>query len=621
MKVTDDNNAGRGSRWLVAPICAFSCVVSLAMGELAVRDLFGRNNELLPIVLTMLGVASSAALAAGVLERLTRHRKLAIGVSVFLASLPSAFMGPDRLGWPVAALAVLAVCAAGGIGVVAAQLSTRRRGVKLLVASASFFSLVALVPQAPSSPAPRAPRAPRALSAESSPNVVLVVLDTTRRDRLSVYNPSLDNTPTLERLAASGETFLSAWSTSPWTPPSHASMFTGLLPAEHGIDGQPLPEFTTDAPTIATVLQEAGYSTGGFASNPNLHGRGWDRGFDTYLPPWWVGRHTMLRLASRIWRGNHGEWSGWLADDSTARTLARARSWWSSGDGPRYMFINLIDPHHPYEPPANLLDKHLPGVDVETALSVSQDPVDYWLGTAPAEVDDRKVLFGLYDAEIEAMDQALGELVDWLDDRGELDETIIAVTSDHGERLGERGWLGHELVMDQFLLSVPLIVHYPDGVEPRVVEDLVQLDGLPGYLLDLAGVQAPPTMASRALHRHKRQEVLAQYRHPQHYLNVVLDRDASFDANRFAGHWTFFSNGHLAASISSMDEVEAQLVDIRSDPEWRSNIAGEQAELIDQWRAQAKALPAFDSGTDEGAAGTVDAEMMERLRRLGYVGG
>ena len=131
---------------------------------------------------------------------------------------------------------------------------------------------------------PRAFSASRGSTPGDPPDVILVVLDTTRKDHLSVYGYARPTTPALERFSEKARVYDRAWSPAPWTPPAHASIFTGLLPAEHGCEGGPL---DTPEPTLAEVLNDHGYATLGVVNNPMLSAsKGWSRGFDEYREIW-----------------------------------------------------------------------------------------------------------------------------------------------------------------------------------------------------------------------------------------------------------------------------------------------------------------------------------------------
>ena len=370
----------------------------------------------------------------------------------------------------------------------AGAMSRGRTALLVLAASAAFFAgwghRQASLPLAPLA------------TDRSLPDIVLLVMDTTRRDRLSVYGHPRPTTPGLELFAREGTVYDDAWSVSPWTPPSHASIFTGLLPAVHGIDGQFEPPFDFDGDTLPEVLSQAGYRTAGFVANYMLHAPGWKNLFDVYLPPEFTQNHSLVAPMNFFFRGFGKEER--LARPSK-HVLERAKTWWKANpEGPRFLFVNLLDPHWPYRPSKQFYDRFLDGVDPEEAYEKTYHELRYYANPG-LSARDRDLVGRRYDAEIAGMDQQIGYFVQWLRDRGDLNNTLFVITADHGERLGERGLMGHALVVDPYLLRVPLLVRYPEKVPCKREPRRVQLDGLPGYILHLAGVPAPEAMSQSAL--------------------------------------------------------------------------------------------------------------------------
>jgi len=323
----------------------------------------------------------------------------------------------------------------------------------------------------------------------------------------------------------------------------------------------------------------------------------------------------MVRLLSRLVRDT-GYQNAWDQKGSTPRELTRARTWWSAHrEEHRFLLLNLLDPHRPYDPPADYYTPFLGGLDPKLAMSVSQDPVDYQLhpGASP---ESRRILSGLYDAEIASMDHELGAFLAWLRETGELERSVVVVTADHGERLGERGLVGHDLEVDQYLLRVPLIVRYPPRVSPGRVTRRVQLDGIAGYVLALAGVEAPEVMARRALPRQNRSTIVAQYQEPGWFFERLQQRDPAFGPEPWRGDWNFVSDGRLAYLLreDAGGPLEGRLVDLEQDPEWRHDLVAEQLEAARRFESLAEHLPRFQGRV----ASDVDDEQAERLRALGY---
>ena len=589
----------------MAAVAAFAAVVAVSCGEFVLWSVAGRSNEWPPIAGATLGLALGAGLLAAILTPLA-GRVPGIGLAVIVPLVPFARHALIAVGLrdPWATAAAVVATAAGAFLLAALA---RRRLVSLGLAAVALVVLVAgwgIHRTSVSAPGDRPER--------TAPSIVLLVLDTTRLDALSVYGDDSETSPRLAAFARDALVYDNAWSVSPWTPPSHASMFTGLLPAEHGVDGRALPHFPRELLTIQRVLSEAGYRTGGFPANPNLMAPGWETGFDDYKPSWFVGNHTYLYFLNRWLRGST---LGWEIDRSTVHVLDRAREWWASNDGPRFLFLNVIDPHHPYNPPEPYFDEYLPGIDPADALAVEQDPLAYHgnPGITPRDAD---ILRSLYDAEVESMDDQVGGFLQWLDERGDLGDTIVAITSDHGERLGESGVVGHDLWMDPFLLRVPLLIRYPRELEPGRIERPVQLDGLPGYLLHLAGVEIPDAMATSALHLRDRGTIVAQFQHPAHFVRRLERNFPGFDPTPYRGDCFFVAEDRFALTLRETAEGQViRLSDWVADPELAFDLSAEHPETVERLREIADSLPRFEPVDD----GEIDPRMLERLRTLGYV--
>ena len=344
--------------------------------------------------------------------------------------------------------------------------------------------------------------ATRPIPAAGSPNVLFLVLDTVRARSLSLYGYARATTPRLEALARRGVRFDEARSAAPWTLPSHATMFTGRWP--HELFDSPEQRLGTGVPTLAGELGRRGYATGGFVANTFYcnAGFGLARGFDHYedfyqvfdASPTEVLRNSglgrnLIALAGEeesIRPGGRKD-----ADKINADFLA----WLPTTQGrPFFAFLNYFDAHAPYFTPERA-DKHF-GLRPKTPEDV--EILRAWQSrtTAKAEPYELELARDAYDDCIAYLDAALGRLFDELDRRGTLDNTLIVLTSDHGEEIGEHNLLGHGRSLYSEELHVPLVVVRP-GRNPStgaVVAEPVSLRDLPATVLDLVGVrpdQAP----------------------------------------------------------------------------------------------------------------------------------
>lgn len=266
----------------------------------------------------------------------------------------------------------------------------------------------------------------------AGPNIALIVLDTVRRDYTGVGADSgaVSFTPTLDRLGFEGAVFTNACANAPWTVPSHASFFTGLLPSEHGC-ATANPRLVTTQPTVAELLDRAGYATAAFYSNPWLAERttGLLRGFrQTFEAP--IG--TLHQLESR------------LGDQGGRNILGHFENWFSGRDPKRpfFVFVNFLEAHLPYDPPDDYRRAHLADLPADDAVSIRWGH-EFNAGLHPAAAVDWPRVRRLYGGDVNAADRFLAGALDVLRRHGALDNTLLVVTSDHGENLGEHGLLEH----------------------------------------------------------------------------------------------------------------------------------------------------------------------------------
>ncbi len=272
-------------------------------------------------------------------------------------------------------------------------------------------------------------------------NVVIVTLDTTRADRLSVYGFMDASMPALDRLAREGVVFDQATSVAPLTLPAHASLFTGLLPPAHGVRDNGDPALAATHTTLAEALSAQGFRTGAFVAASVLEAdRGLAQGFGTYRSDASEDRRTPERRQRR-------------ADE----VITDAMRWLDELGGSRFfLWAHLYDPHRPYDPP-------------EPFRSRFVDP---------------------YIGEIAFADSQIGRLLDDLDRRQLLDQTIVIVAGDHGESLGEHGERDHGIFVYESVLRVPMMIRAP-GAKARRVGAVVRLTDVMPTVLDLLGFPAP----------------------------------------------------------------------------------------------------------------------------------
>lgn len=364
-----------------------------------------------------------------------------------------------------------------------------------VVGPAALAAFLLLGPRAAPLPSVRAARADR-------PDIVLVVVDTLRRDRVGAYGHPQPTTPTLDRLAREGVRYTSAWAPESWTLPSHASLFTGLFPSSHGAHngGYVLPGHL---PTLAGRLRDAGYVTLGWSANPWVGpASGLDRGFD-HLDVVGVDPIVDAFLLQRLLFADD-DLGGRAVADGLISALDSVPD-----EQPIFLFANLLEAHEPYgtvPPPWRV--RWAPGAAPGLGRRWMRETAFFGCSTCDPSTQDgelqclegrwrvrpgRALLAqGLYDAGVAYADHQVGRVVEALARTGRLDRTVVVVTSDHGEFLGELGALGHGPSLRDELVEIPLIVRYPPAFPPgTTVDHPVNLVDVAPTLATLAGVSWP----------------------------------------------------------------------------------------------------------------------------------
>jgi arylsulfatase A-like enzyme len=360
------------------------------------------------------------------------------------------------------------------------------------------------------------------LPAPGSPNVLFIVLDTVRADHLSLYGYRRPTTPVLERLAKWGIRFDAARAPAPWTLPSHASFFTGRLPHELGVEW--LTPLRSNFPMLAEYLGFHGYATAGFVANTGYcsYDTGLDRGFIQY-EDYILKKLDFFRTSILVETTVR---SVLLADQRTDVRPVHAtgefvRRWFYAGDRkdagsinrsfldwlarrpesrrPFFVFLNYLDAHAPYKLPKEAQPRFGRKPQTDDELRVIYDR---W------NLIDKLTLPGhfltlardSYDNGLVYLDERLGTLFDELQRRGVLEQTLVIITSDHGEGMGEHDLFDHGQSLYSTEINVPLLIIPPANRRiERVVRDVVSLRDLPATVVDLLGLGAGSPFPGRSL--------------------------------------------------------------------------------------------------------------------------
>jgi arylsulfatase A-like enzyme len=433
-------------------------------------------------------------------------------------------------------------------------------------------------------------RAAGSSGASPRPNLILVTLDTTRADHLGAYGYPRPTSPALDRLAADSVVYTRAYSTSSWTLPAHASLFTGKFPKTHGARLDPEGSLTlggavtgpvslaafrarplaaAESETLAGILRQAGYATAAIVAGPWMKRIfGLDPGFEHY------DDSEIDRVEGRL-----------------ARQVTDAAIAWLGRRGGKsfFLFLNYYDPHGPYTDPEGLAQQFMP-------------PGQY-VYPEPAE-PSLEYLTAAYDGEIRYLDNHFGRLLEHLRATGLYDGAWIIVTADHGELLGEHELRGHGLSLYEGELQIPLLVKHPQGgAAPGRSDARIQLTDLVPVLLGHLGLPLPPGVQGRAQPA-ARPPLLAE-------VSPIGNATSAWRAY-FAGPFKLLwsSRGHH------------QLYRIETDPKETRDLAQREPERTRALLAELDALYASlpeAAPVEPGAAVQLDEETRRTLEALGYL--
>ncbi len=454
---------------------------------------------------------------------------------------------------------------------------------------------------------------------DQGPNLLLVVLDTLRADRVGEHDGK-SLTPNLDRLAESSILYDQAISTAPWTLPVHASLLTGRYSDGHGVSWGHY-KLDDDIPVLPELLKERGYETFAISNNHLLNEKnGFARGFDSFIQTtgdptlnrWGLALRcgglqtvaTVFGLSEDTGWDKGSAWTNWLL---SKRLVERG-----SSKRPFFAMLNYFEPHDPYLPPERFLQSHLTAEERQAARSLpqSEESLAAHACGLPDVYSDKQIqlLSRLYDAEVAYQDEIVGELIEMLRGLGLLKNTWLVVTSDHGELFGEWGMLFHTASSHYKLLHVPLLVRPPGGVEARRFAWPVQPVDVFVTLMEQAKAEVPKSVV-RAYRL-----PLAETDVPQREVCVAQSHGASIaalsisqrlDMQADLTRWlrwvdSVYSDGYLMESDS---RGRRTLFDVRSDPMMAENLADKRAEVLELLNGR---FESWASGVSPRAATVAD---------------
>ncbi|MBW2384134.1 MAG: sulfatase [Deltaproteobacteria bacterium] len=480
----------------------------------------------------------------------------------------------------------------------------------------------------------------RRAAAEPTPRpriIILLSIDTLRADHLGAYGHERFTSPQLDALAAQGVLFEDASSTAPWTLPAHASMLTGLHPGAHGVRTQRTP-LGEDVPTLPALLSAAGWQTAAVVNST------------------WLKRETFGTTRDF----QHYEWVEDIKEKRTPTTWVtdRAIAWLRElGEAPLFLFMHYYDVHSdyaslpeyerllvtPYEGEADGTAWQLQLANLEDEYvelcHEDFDPKKCNFGTPekPLFVDlsvdkvhfdsaDLRHLEELYDAGIRQLDAELGRFLRFLDEAGLAAETLLVVTSDHGEEFYDHGRVDHFLTQYQEVLNVPLLIRGPGVAQGLRVATPVSIVDIAPTLLASAGVEIPASLEGLDLAPLWRGEEGsrgdAQVRFAARYLYGEAPGGINWErvVGGIAPLYRSIRQGRYKLIELEKDGLHYTFYDLAQDPGERVDVSTEHPALAARMRAVLRARAAAASNASERAGEVdLDAEEAARLRALGYI--
>jgi arylsulfatase A-like enzyme len=468
------------------------------------------------------------------------------------------------------------------------------------------------------------------------PNVLLVVWDTVRADRLSLYGHPRPTTPRLDAFARDARVFDDCVTVGSTTVPAHASIFTGLLPAEHGLSNQ-APHMDDSFVTLAETLRAAGYRTYLFSENPHLREEtGLTQGFEVAEYPWSPAYREQAAEIIRAKLDSEDQ-----SNDLRRRLASGALEIWSlvaAGPLPERALLHWLDREkgRPFFAALNYMEAHQPLIPSREARETLMTPEqvtasyrvdrrwstlwDYTLGLRHYSDADIELTRLTYDAALIELDRWLDSLLDALRARGDLENTLVVLVADHGEHLGEKHMLDHQFSVYEPLMRVPLVIWYPARVPAgREHAPVTNMDLFP-TVLELAGV-AVPTVSTAVSLLHPaagRVRVGAYPTVTTRILDQTRRRVPRFDAKPFQRTLQALYREPWKLILGS--DGDRKLYDLASDPNEDNDLAPLRDEVVTSLARDLGNLLAKAPQTPHAPAGSEpDAETRSRLEALGYV--
>lgn len=417
-------------------------------------------------------------------------------------------------------------------------------------------------------------------------NIILIVVDTLRADHLGCYGYDKPTSPTIDKLAADAVILEDVSAPSPWTLPSHASMFTGLYPSRLGLNDQlrPLPK---DVPVLASILSKNGFTCAAVVNSLYLDRKfAFDKGFDDFT---YVQENNT-------------------SNGDAPKIIDLATKWLERNRNKRFfLFLHIFDVHSDYNP----LQKYKQQFTTPYSGAVTgstEQLMAFRQGTFRLDSQDLRHLIGLYDGQIRQTDDELKRFFSFIDEQGLFNDSTVIITSDHGEEFLEHGGVLHGRTQYQELLRVPFIVRLPGAAGGKRLQEVVSLVDVMPTICGLAGVKTEAAVEGLDVSPLIRG---SGAKLPQRFIFAEADHNNAKDdikrMVRFERHK--LHHDRLVGSF--------ELYDLSDDPAEKKDTAAAQAGIVTSLREE------LDKFTAAGRTGTktvpLSDEELRRLKSLGYL--
>lgn len=452
------------------------------------------------------------------------------------------------------------------------------------------------------------------------PRVILLSIDTLRADALGVYSSDARETPHLDALAADSVVFDNAFSSSSWTYPALSSMMTGLSPWTH-LTIKISKSLSKEVETLAESLSNAGYFAQAIGSNPllipvlNLN-----QGFADY--DFYPRSRPFGTFPTRIF---NFLFKGYFRVDANTEELATIAINWIDENARNnfFLWLHFFDPHGPYEPPEEFYPEGIPENFDFTGEGLGRSLVRTQAHWSPSVLEDANYepsskkdwIRALYLAEVRYVDDNVGRLVETLKDRGLYEDTLIIVTSDHGEEFWDHGLWGHGHTLYNETIRVPLLIKMPGSAVKGRRDEYVTTQSIAATICELLRIDSP----------------VDQYEAGS-LAELLKDKRDAYDEKPIFSMGLLYGKNQESVIVDgnkysrTADRAERWLFDLKADPPEKISLVTREPELSDsldqllnyqvrQARARRRAL-----GLDEGGPDIeMDPQTLEKLRELGYI--